>query len=229
MLILEKLSSILQRLRGDDSGVSLTEFAVVAPVFLTLGMFGFEVSNIATTKMQVSQVALSVGDNASRLGQTDNSAVIPTIREADVEAVLRGGIIQGRSIDIANKGRIVLSSLEVDNVSGKQFIHWQRCIGGLTDFESRYGDEDANNGLTGDEIVGMGRGATQITAPPGSAVMFVEIYYEYENIFPSPFGTDSKFIEEAAFLIRDDRTLQTSAEKGLNGTRANGCEDPDST
>ncbi|WP_379550506.1 TadE/TadG family type IV pilus assembly protein [Erythrobacter sp. W53] len=216
---LKRFSSALLR---DEGGVSLTEFAVVAPVFITMGLFGLEVSHIATTKMKVSQIALSLADNASRLGQNDNSAIIPTISEDDVDAVLEGALIQGRSVNLETNARVILSSLEVDPPTGRQFIHWQRCIGEL-DRDSAYGDDDTNNGLSGSTIAGMGNGANLVTAPAGSAVMYVEIHYEYDSIIPNPYVEDMGFREEAAFLVRDDRTLQDSTDPGLVGTPQNDC------
>ncbi len=221
--LLGRSSRFFTRLRKNVRGVALTEFAVVAPVFITLGMFGFEIAYMAVTKMKVSQVALSVADNASRLGQTDNSAVPPTITEDDVEAVLKGGERQGQSIDIGANGRIVLTSLEYDPVTDRQFIHWQRCVG-EKDVQSAYGNESDKNGLTGTELQGMGNGASKVTAPAGEAVMFVEIFYDYPAVFSSAFVPQAEFREEAAFIIRDDRTLQEPNEKGLSGSKDNGCE-----
>lgn len=216
------ISQTFKRLLHNDRGLALTEFAVVAPVFITLGMFGFEVAYMAVSKMKVSQIALSVADNASRLGQTDNGAVVPTITEADVNAVLMGASIEGRSIDIEQNARIILSSLEYDPVTDRQFIHWQRCFG-EKETESAYGNDTDKNGLDGDEITGMGAGANQITAPAGEAVMFVEVVFDYDPIFSTAFVGDTQFREEAAFIIRDDRNLQEPDEKGLSGTAENEC------
>lgn len=218
----EKMAAIISRLRRETSGIALTEFAVVAPVFLSLGLVGFEVSTMAVTKMKVNQIALSVADNASRLGQTDNSAVAPTISEAEVAAILQGAHQEGGSINLKQNGRVILSSLEYDPVSERQFIHWQRCYGDK-DVDSAYGDDGDNNGLEGDEIAGMGRGTTQATAPPGEAVMFVEIVYDYSPIFPIGGITVPQFREEAAFIIRDDRTLLLPDQKGLSGDEENLC------
>jgi hypothetical protein len=212
-----KLARFAKKLRSDVSGISLVEFALILPVILTMGLYGTEIARMANTKMKVSQVALSLADNASRLGQTDNSGVTPTITHNDVEAVLNGALRQGRSIDLENNGRVILSSLEYDDPEDKQYIAWQRCVGEL-EYESRYGDDKDNNGLGGDELVGMGEGSTKITAQSGTAVMFVEIQYAYESLWDNPFGSgDSIFYEEAAFLIRDDRNL----DPGLTGAESN--------
>lgn len=117
------LRSALLRLLRDTRGVSLIEFAYILPVFITLGMLGAEVAWMASINMQVSQVALSLADNASRLGQTDNSSVTPTITEGDIDSIMSGAIRQGASYNLATRGRVILSSLEYDEASGKQFIH----------------------------------------------------------------------------------------------------------
>lgn len=217
----DTLRCILRRLKGSSDGIALTEFAIVAPVFLTIGLAGFELAQMASTKMKVSQVALSVADNASRLGQTDNSAVSPTINESDVAAVLFGAEEQGKSIDLKENGRIILSSLERDPDSGRQFIHWQRCFGDK-DVESAYGNDSDKNGLDGDELTGMGRDF-EVFAPAGEAVMFVEVFYDYPAVFSQAYLPEVKFREEAAFIIRDDRTLNSPSQKGLSGTLDNEC------
>lgn len=191
-------------LAKDTSGVSFIEFAFVLPVLLTLGLFGAEIARLATTNMRISQIALSVADNASRLGQTDNSGVQPTITEGNVDAILGGAMRDGASINLEGQGRIILSSLEYDSGEDRQFIHWQRCRGSLAK-TSNYGPEDPD--VNGPEISGMGA-PSQISAQTGQSVMFVEIQYTYESLFQNPFGTGRKTLrKEAAFITRDDRNL----------------------
>ncbi|MCB2058908.1 MAG: pilus assembly protein TadE [Novosphingobium sp.] len=187
-------------MRGDKSGVALIEFAVALPVFIVLGMYGTELAYMATVNMEVSQMANSIADNASRLGQTDNSSVTPTVTETDIDSVMTGAIEQGSGISFEDNGRIVLSSLEVDSDTDEQYIHWQRCQGDL--------DEDSEYGEEGDVVAeGMGQEGRRITAPSGSAVMFAEVYYNYSGIFGDMFVGDVQFKQEAAFIVRDDRNL----------------------
>lgn len=197
----------IARLWRSTDAIALTEFAFVLPVLLVMGLYGAEIARMAMTRTQISQIALSVADNASRLGQTDNSGVTPTITETDVDAILDGAIRQGGTIDLEENGRIILSSLEFDEFSNRQYIHWQRCRGDA-DIESEYGDDGDDNGLTGAVLTGMGSGSSKATASAGSAVMFVEIEYTYTALFENPFGSgDRTMRSEAAFLIRDDRNL----------------------
>lgn len=201
-----RIRSMLHGLRSDTRGVSTLEFALILPLFIGLGLTGIEMAYMSTVNMQVSQTAISLADNASRLGQTDNSSVTPTVTEADVDSILSGAIRQGETYDLATNGRIILSSLEYDDTTGLQYIHWQRCQGDL-DRASIYGDDGDNNGLGSIEIEGVGKDDNLITAAPGSAVMVAEIYYEYNGIVRGTLGESANFREEAIFAIRDDRNL----------------------
>lgn len=198
--------SLFRRLRRDEGAVSTIEFALILPLFITMGMTGVEMAYMATVNMQVSQTAISLADNASRLGQTDNSSVTPTVTEADIDSIISGALRQGESFDLEENGRIVLSSLEYDDTTGKQYIHWQRCNGDL-DRDSSYGDDGQNNGLGSTRIYGVGTDDNQISAAEGSAVMVAEVYYQYDGIITGMLGETAEFRQEAIFTIRDDRNL----------------------
>lgn len=211
--------NLLARVLKDCSAVSILEFALVLPVLLTLGLFGAEVARMASTNMRISQIAISVADNASRLGQTDNSGVQPTITEGNVDSILGGAMRDGESINLQSQGRIILSSLEYDAGEERQFVHWQRCRGDLN-VKSWYSNEDPD--LTGAPIEGMGSAAHRITAETGQSVMFVEIVYTYESLFENPFGTGPKTLrKEAAFLTRDDRNLGPGLTGGSSQSSCN--------
>lgn len=201
-----------RRLRAARRGAASVEFALCLPVLMLLGMYGAEVAYMQIVAMQVSQLAISVADNASRLGQTDNSSVSPTITETDVDAVMQGAIKQGEAIGLSQRGRIILSSLEKDSLTGKQYIHWQRCNGNQSQ-RSAYGNDNSNNGLSGTAISGLGGGSQKVAATSGSAVMFAEVYYQYQGLFGTLFTQPVTLKREAAFVIRDARNLTT----GLTG------------
>lgn len=211
----------MRRLYNDQSGVTIIEFALVLPIFLGFGVCGAELANMASVRMQISQIATSAADNASRLGQTDNSAVVQPINEVDIDAVMYGAKQQGAALDFEKNGKVVLSSLEQDP-RGRQFIRWQRCFGDL-DRQSFYGDEKNNNGLGGKRITGMGPAGRQITAGPGQAIMFVEVYYKYKPLFGTMATDGVEFRQEAAMLVRDDRDLDGGGGDGLAGTAQSTC------
>ena len=193
-------------IRCDTSGAASVEFALILPLLLVLGLYGSEVANMTVANLQVSQMALSVADNASRLGQTDNSGVTPTITESDVDGVLYGALQQGASLGFQASGRVILTSLEKDTATGKQYIHWQRCRGSLTR-TSAYGNDSTLNGLNGPVISGLGSGTQKVTAKTGSSVMFVEAYYQYRGVLGSMYVGNVTMKREAAFIVRDDRNL----------------------
>ena len=84
-----RMTRRLARLRGDRGGLALIEFALGAPIVLTIGGYGLELSNLSITHMRVSQIALNLADHASRVGLT--STLTPTqLREADVNDVMAG-------------------------------------------------------------------------------------------------------------------------------------------
>ena len=66
-----RVSALRQRLKRDTSGVAFVEFAFTAPIVLAMGMLGTETAYFVITHMQVSQVAMQVADNASRVGEQD--------------------------------------------------------------------------------------------------------------------------------------------------------------
>lgn len=209
-----KLSDGVRRFSRDESGIALIEFAAVLPVLLTLGLYGTEIVRMSTTKMKVNQIALSLADNASRLGQTDNGGITPTINESMVDAIIQGALRAGENIGLETSGRVILSSLELQTFNNRQYIHWQRCRGNK-DLDSAYGDDGSNNGLYGAVLSGMGNGSVQAVASAGDAVMFVEIALDYVPMLELPFSAGEKtFTAEAAFIVRDDRNLGP----GITGT-----------
>lgn len=209
-MLVPRLRRVMRRLRRDCSGVSLMEFALMLPIMLTLGLYGTELAYMAMVKMEVSQIATSVADNASRLGQTDNTAVTPTVTETQINSVMSGAVMQGSSFNFSGNGRIILSSLEI-NSSNQQYIHWQRCRGSLA--------RSSAYGAAGTTLTGMGKTGHVITATTNSAVMYVEVYYAYQPLFGTMFVQNPVFYQEAAFLIRDSRNI-TAGVTGTGGQSA---------
>ena len=207
----------IRELLRATSGVSVVEFALILPIMTAMGMYGIEIAYMSSVNMAVSQLAEATADNASRMEQTSNNSVAPTVTEADVNSILTGVTIQSTTLNFATRGKVIITSLEKDPATGKQFIHWQRCSGSLA-VASAYGNDSNRNGLTGTPLVGMGQGATKITAGTGVAVMFVEIFYDYHGLFGTLFVKTTRFRQEAAYIVRDVRDLRLSNQSGITGT-----------
>lgn len=194
-----------RRLLADTRGATLVEFAFVTPLLLVLGLGGMELANLAIVKMRIGQAAGAVADNASRIGDSDLLAS-PRIYEKDINDLFIGLDIQaGPSIALFEHGRVILSSLE-RNPSDGQWIRWQRCEGRKS-HPSAYGAE--GTGATGTSFPGMGPASGEVRAPAGSAIMFVEIAYDYQPLVGGAFVDwlePARILRsEAAFVVRGSR------------------------
>ena len=193
---------ILARLLRDCSAVSVVELGLSMPLLMGLALTGVEVVALALTHVKLNQLAITVADNASRAKQTQVNGA-PQFREYDVNQVFRAAALQAEDLNIPVNGRVILSSLE-QNSSGGQWIHWQRCWGN-TLYVSRYGVQ--GTGVTGTAFKGMGYTSTKMTADAGTAIMFVEIAYNYKPFFLGSILPAKLIRKEAALYVRDDRDL----------------------
>ncbi len=189
-------------LRRDRRGLALTEFAFALPILMMLMSSGLELGNYVISVKRIGDLAVLVADNSSRMG-TRNGLAISQISEADINDVFTGAALQSGPTNIQQHGRIILSSLQ-RNADGGNWIAWQRCFGQLP-VASAYGQQGA--GATGTGFAGMGPAGNRIEAPPGSAVMVVEIAYEYQRIVPIITLPVGRITEMAVFNVRDNRDL----------------------
>ena len=192
----------LSRLLRNTSAASIVELGLAMPLLMGLALTGVEVVALAITHVKLNQLAITVADNASRAKQTQVNGA-PQFREYDVNQVFRAAALQAEDLDIPNRGRVILSSLQV-NGSGGQTIAWQRCWGKNT-WPSRYGPQ--GTGATGTAFKGMGYTSTKMTADAGTAIMFVEIAYNYKPFFLGSVIPSKVIRKEAALYVRDDRDL----------------------
>lgn len=191
----------------DTSGLALLEFAFTAPVMLLIGMAGMETANLAIAHLQVSQIAMLVADNASRARES--------IDEADIREIFTGAHLTGDAIDFSPNARIILSSLEDNGRSGSdkgQWIRWQRCYGGNTNFVSTHGDED--DGKTDSSLAGgIGPTGKKISAAGSTAINFAEVVYDYKPLVSDRFFGDTVIRYESAFVARerDDHAMKNAS------------------
>ncbi len=181
---------------------AVIETAILLPTVLFLGVGGIELTNLALAHMRVSQAASTLADAASRVS-IDTGAAMPQMREADVNELLQSLLERHKSLALEQDGRVILSSLE-QNAEGGQWIHWQRCAG-HKDFPSSYGLEGI--GKTGTHFTGMGEDGQRVKAPRGTAVMFVEIAYDYQPLAYGSWMGPKEIRYTSSFLVRDDRDL----------------------
>ena len=216
----DKSRSLGRRLKRDTSGLALIEFAYTLPIFLGLGFYGIEVSNLAITQMKMSQIALTMADNASRIGTLDSNLGAKEIAESQINDVFQAAAIQAGHFRVFQDGRSVLSSLEL-NSDGGQTIRWQRCKGMQLE-ESDYGEE--GEGETGTSFQGMGQGSSRVAATSGTAIMFVELTYTYQPLFGDMFIGERELRQEAAFTVRDKRALDEEPRDDVSDVRQSTCD-----
>lgn len=183
-------------------GVALIEFAYSLPIMIALGFGGLELVNYTTVHLRVNQIAISLADNASRAKQ-EIVGGNPRFRELDANESIRAAFLQGGNLDLKENGRVILSSLEV-NDDGGQWIHWQRCGGDKT-YPSKYGPE--GTGETGTAFQGMGSGTRQVQAESNFAIMYAEVFYDYRPVIFGELIPEQTIYKTAAMYVRDDRDL----------------------
>ena len=196
-----RLFRFIAQFRRADRGLALLEFALALPAFLLMALTGAELCNYITVRMRVSQLALQMADNAARMGEGSQLSA-KTVSETDINDVFIGGNMQSGTLDLLNKGRVILSDLEPDpNHTGKFKIMWQRCYGGGV-HASKYGTAGQDN------LAGIGPATYQVTTQTGNATMFVEVYLPYRPLLS--LGTmipSTTFDEFASMSVRDRRDL----------------------
>ena len=209
-----------RRLRSDTSGLALIEFALTLPIFIGLGFYGVEVSNLAITQMKMSQVALNIADNASRIGTLNATLGAKVISEEQINDVFQAAALQAGQAGLYKDGRTILSSLEV-NPDGGQTIMWQRCKGMKIE-NSDYGEE--GDGATGAGMSGLGPPGEEIKASSGTAVMYVELKYTYHPLFGNMFMQDQELVQHAAYTVRDNREIGKPPADNVSAARKSTCE-----
>jgi len=198
------MKRLLARLLRDRRAVSAVEFALISPVMITMGLGGVELANMAIAYMRISQVAITIADNASRAKQASSSSGA-VMREFDVGEAFNQVSLQYPGLDLFGRGRVVLSSLEYNAATTGQYIHWQRCRGSYTAGISKYGVQGTGASAS---FAGMGPTGNVLAADSGSAIMFVEVYYQYRPIFFTiGSGGAPTIYRQAAMYVRDDRDL----------------------
>jgi hypothetical protein len=202
-----RLARFAARLRSCQSGLAYVEFALSLPVLVTLVLVGLETANLAMAHLRISNIAMLTADNAAR--------VRDSIDESNVIELLTGAKMTGDNIRFRQNGRIILSSIE-PNTAGSggastgQWIRWQRCDGARQNV-SNYGPQ--GTGQNNASLQAVGPPGNQISASSGTAVMMVEVVYDYQPIVSNDIFGPRVIRYESAFNVRqrNDQTLKNAA------------------
>lgn len=219
---------LTRALTRDLSGVVMVEFATTLPFLVLTFLGGTELAHYTVTKMRVSQLALQIADNGSRMGTTSLTSGNQQVDENDIKDILTGAGVEASGLDLYNRGRVIISSVEPDpNNAGKNRIHWQRCRG-VKNVTSSYGVEGAAN------LTGVGPTGQKVTAITGSstttdsAAIFVEVVYDYQPLFSASLVPRITMDEIGSMMVRENRDYSgpngsTTGLYNANGITAATC------
>ncbi len=210
---------LFRTLRRETRGLALLEFALCLPFLIIATLWAFEFANYVLVRQQISQLALQVSDNAARIGTL--TSVQTQIDEKQINDLFTGANLQGGSLDLAHNGRIILTSLEVDDGQPHgQYLHWQRCYGALV-YPSSYGRQGDGKGNS--SVKGMGPSDAKIVAVADAPAMFVEIAYQYQPIISARIAPSALMHEVAAMMVRDNRDTSDPGINSVNGVQPSAC------
>ncbi len=212
-----RATELARRLRACDNGMAFVEFALGLPLVTTLGLCGLETASLAMAHLRVSNIAMMTSDNAAR--------VRDAIDEANVIELLTGAKMAGDTIDFRNNGRIILSSIEPNTAgpngtSNGQWIRWQRCDGRMGTLP-RYGVE--GTGQNDSTLQAVGPPDNRISAAPGTAVMLVEVEYDYQPIVSNQIFGRQTIRYENAFNVRQRTNQQLKNAGNLSAGQKRTC------
>lgn len=237
---------------GDGRGVAMIEFALAAPIILLLGLGGVEVGNYVLANLRVSQIAMAVADNAGRIRTTMDEADVTEIMIGAMKMgeplsfAAKGRIIlsdlEQRTTTTGSGGQGPVSA---GNPNGyRQWFRWQRCAGALAASSSlgvprNEGGgpitnlDDTTNADHGavenvSTMDGVGTPGKQIAATGGTAVMVVEVIYDYQPIAPVSLVTAAlgnlTIRRVLAFNVRERTSYSLRNDGSLTGTKRADCQ-----
>ncbi|MEZ5692426.1 MAG: TadE/TadG family type IV pilus assembly protein [Altererythrobacter sp.] len=90
---MRRVANLLRELRDDNRGLAFIEFAFAGPIFVLLVIGGLEIANLAMAHLRVSQIAMTVADNAGR--------VTSGIDEANVRGRQNNAISNTQNLTVA--------------------------------------------------------------------------------------------------------------------------------
>jgi hypothetical protein len=191
-----------------ERGAAYVEFALAFPLLLTIVSAGIEVTNLAVVHVKLNHIAETAADNAAR--------VRTQIDEGDIAEIFNGVGMVENSINFSTKGRVVLSSVQDNGLTGTnhgQWIRWQRCYGSYSVAPS-YGTQGAGQ-TDGALANGVGVAGRRIAAAPGTAVLFAEVSYQYDPMIFKGFVASRVLRYESAFNVRERTNFGITNVKAL--------------
>ncbi len=159
----------LRTLKRDENGVAMIEFAIAAPVLVTLLLGCIDLAVYLSAHQRISRAAYTMSNLLTQMDQG--------LTESQVSDMMLALDQVSKPFNISDDGVATITAIIGEGVDGvapdSYSVAWQRCYG-PNPSGSDYGPEDAT--VTGDALP-----ANTITTT-GQILVVTEVQYEYEPI-----------------------------------------------
>lgn len=203
------------KLRSDESGVSMVEFALALPLLAMLGLGGLEYMNFVLANQKLERISSVTADTLAR------NTIAPS--EKSFHDTFKSVDRVGRPFNVSTKGRTILTGVIGVNKDGTVVnkIVWQRCGGQLTSITSQIGSE-----WTQSNDYGEGPDVTlpnNVVLQQNQMVVLAEVGYEYEPLINvrNLIGTapDGIIRQKSMFVTRGQAIPNITPSSGLQPAR----------
>lgn len=155
MGLYKKLKKIIS-----DSGAALIEFAILAPILITILLGIFDLGNYIYAVNKVGRLASSVNDITGR----------NQMKDCELQSLLDSTPMFVEPFDFASRGSIIVTGVADINDGNGARVKWRK---------SAYGAKSSKIGAVGAVPV-LPAG---FTISPGDSAVFVEVYYNFDTLF----------------------------------------------
>lgn len=186
---------MIKKLIKNTSGIALTEFALILPLFVFMVVGGMELAWEAVTRQKIQALASTSADNAARkrgvIDETDISEIIAAIK------------INGEGLDFEEEGRIIISSVQRNAANNGNWIRWQRCFGKKSR-ASNYGTQGKGQNNSSFSSISDD---PNMRPPTGNAIIIAEIEYDHKPLVTDAYFGQRTFTYETVQIVRDRQDL----------------------
>jgi len=162
--LMQRLRRGLRRLIGDREGVSLIEFAFMAPVLVSLLIGSFEIARFVLLNQKLNRLASNSSDLVTRS---------ETMSEAELVNIFAAGEYITSPFRMNNNGVVIISSVmnPGPDDTTPPVVNWQQRSDILVSFASEVGVED------GPAVLPAG-----LTLRAGQDIIISEVIYDFEPV-----------------------------------------------
>jgi Flp pilus assembly protein TadG len=186
----------LRRLRGDQHGVSIIEFALTLPMLVLVGAGGIELINYILANQKIERIASITADNVAR------NTLAPS--ERSFTDTFAGVNEIAAPFDFDPNGRVMMTGVigvaQNSVVVGK--VVWQRCSGQLPGITSAVGSQaaDVTKWAEGPDAVLP----SNITLLQNQLVIITEVAYRYDpmiSLAQLPSTAESGILRQRSIFV----------------------------